>query len=149
MPSGALGQRYYLCTETTLLARLPSRVHADLVEKRLAVPLFANTDQCILEITLRDGQPLRSSARGCIYHFDSDGFFDLHLVVEAMTHIVRKPVEKSGSVIRITGLLARRRWAERSIWKPAESQVNAAIEDIGGTARVPVWLRSQCVKVVP
>src|SRR5215510_389891 len=64
--------RYYLWTAESAWC-LPSRLHAELVSRRIALPAFANSRQRVVEayVTQLGRRPLLVKARGVYYHFDA------------------------------------------------------------------------------
>lgn len=124
--------------------RLPNGLHAKLVAGVIAFPDFAGTKQLVLEVFTRDvpGGRTLLEARGSIYNFDLEGFFDLGPAAEAAARIMDKPrtTDPQGKVINITRDLRRRRWASEQTWKPSSAlleKVRAAVDHRSSMNAIP------------
>jgi hypothetical protein len=131
--------RYYLWTADGPW-RLPSQLHYDLMDRKVALPQYAGTKQKVLEVLARrvgaDTYSLRG--QGTIVAFDEDGYLKRTPAEEVMGFIVeraRQKLEDSSNVVSIEPRLRARRFKKEYSWQPTRSMLHLVRNDFTRGAR--------------
>jgi hypothetical protein len=130
--------RYYLWA-TDGPWRLPSQLHYDLMDRKVALPQYAGTKQKVLEVLARrvgaDTYSLRG--QGTIFLFDKNGFLKRTPAEEVIGFIVERVRQKPehGNVVNIGPRLRERRFKKEYSWQPTRSMLQLVRNDFTPGAR--------------
>jgi hypothetical protein len=137
--------RYYLWA-TDGPWRLPSRLHYDLIDCKVALPEYAGTKQKVLEVFGRrigvDTYSLQG--RGTIFSFDERGYLIRMPAEEVMGLIVERARQKfrGDNVESIEPTLRERRLRKEHHWQPTRSMLHLVRGDFTlGERKVRVFKR--------
>lgn len=118
--------RYYLWADDGPW-RLPSRLHQDLIARKVALPQYASTKQKILEVFARwiTRDTFSLKGRGSIFTFDADGFVEPDGGEAVMGWVVQRAQQKlvGGNVVNIEPTLSEQRYKREHQWKPTASML--------------------------
>jgi hypothetical protein len=115
--------RYYLWA-TDGPWRLPSQLHYDLIDRKVALPQYAGSKQKVLEVYARrvgvDTYSLQG--RGTIFTFDEEGYLKRIPAEEVMGFIVEHARQKlrEDNVESIEPRLRERRLKKEHQWQPTD-----------------------------
>jgi len=130
--------RYYLWTADGPW-RLPSQLHYDLMDRKVAFPQYAGTKQKVLEVLARrigvDTYSLRG--QGTIFVFDENGYLKRTPAEEVMGFIVERARQKleDSNVVNIEPRLRERRFKKEHSWQPTRSMLQLVRRDFTPGAR--------------
>jgi hypothetical protein len=119
--------------------RLPSRLHYDLMDRKVALPQYAGTKQKVLEVLARrigvDTYSLRG--QGTIFVFDKNGYWKRTPAEEVMGLIVERARQKlrEDNVESIEPRLRERRFKKEYSWQPTRSMLQLVRNDFTPGAR--------------
>jgi hypothetical protein len=119
--------------------RLPSRLHYDLMDRKVALPQYAGTKQKVLEVLARrigvDTYSLRG--QGTIFVFDKNGYLRRTPAEEVMGFIVERVRQKleHSNVVNIEPRLRERRFKKEYSWQPTRSMLQLVRNDFTPGAR--------------
>ena len=119
--------------------RLPSRLHYDLMDRKVALPQYAGTKQKVLEVFARrigvDAYSLQG--RGTIFTFDENGYLKRIPAEEVMGIIVERARQqlRGGNVVSIEPTLRERRLKKEHHWQPTRSMLHLVHGDFTPGAR--------------
>ena len=130
--------RYYLWA-TDGPWRLPSRLHYDLMDRKVALPQYAGTKQKVLEVFARriGVNTYSLQGRGTIFTFDENGYLKRIPAEEVMGIIVERARQKlrGGNVVSIEPTLRERRLKKEHHWQPTRSMLHLVRGDFTLGAR--------------
>jgi hypothetical protein len=137
--------RYYLWTADGPW-RLPSQLHYDLMDRKVALPQYAGTKQKVLEVFARrigvDTYSLQG--RGTIFTFDENGYLKRIPAEEVIGLNVERARQalRADNVLSIEPTLRERRFKKEYSWQPTRSMLQLVRNDFApGARRVRVLKR--------
>jgi hypothetical protein len=145
----AISTRYYLWADDGPW-RLPSRLHQDLIDRKVALPQYAGNKQKILEVfarrITRDMYSLKG--RGSIDTFDTDGFMERDRAEKLVGWVVERAQQKltGGNVVNIEPTLRERRDKRDHLWKPIASMLRLIESDFQKVSRATGVRRVRVLK---
>ena len=149
VPSNAISIRYYLWADDGPW-RLPSRLHQDLIARKVALPQYAGTKQKILEVFARwiTSDAFSLKGRGGICTFDADGFMERDRAEELVGWVVERAQQKltGGNVVNIEPTLRERRYKRDHLWKPTASMLRLIEADFQKVSRATGARRVRVLK---
>ena len=119
--------------------RLPSRLHQELIARKVALPQYAGMKQKLLEVFARrigaDTYSLRG--QGTIFTFDAKGYLERVPAEELVGWVVESALKKraGGNVADIQPDLQLRRFARESTWAPTRLMLRLVGVDFQKTPR--------------
>ena len=141
--------RYYLWADDGPW-RLPVRLHQDLIDRKVALPRYAGTNQKILEVFARwiTSDAFSLKGRGGICTFDADGFMERDRAEELVGWFVERAQQKltGGNVVNIEPTLSERRYKREHLWKPTVSMLRLIEPDFQKASRVSGIRRVRVLK---
>jgi hypothetical protein len=130
--------RYYLWTADGPW-RLPSQLHYDLMDRKVALPQYAGTKQKVLEVFARrigvDTYSLQG--RGTIFTFDENGYLKRIPAEEVIGLNVERARQalRADNVLSIEPTLRERRLKKEHQWQPTRSMLHLVRSDFAPGAR--------------
>ena len=124
--------RYYLWADDGPW-RLASRLHQDLIARKVALPQYAGTKQKMLEVMANSitSNQVSLKGRGSIGTFDSDGFLEPSGAEELVGLMVDRLTRKleGGNVVSIEPALRKRSFKREHLWKPTKAMLGLVETD--------------------
>lgn len=131
-PSSNLSIRYYLWADDGPW-RLPSRLHQDVIARKVALPQYAGTKQRVLEVAASSISidQVSLNGRGHIGNFDADGFLEPSGTEELVGLVVDNLTQKlnGGNVVSIEPALRERFFKREHLWKPTKAMLRLVEAD--------------------
>jgi len=144
--------RYYLWADDGPW-RLPSRLHQDLIARKVALPQYAGTKQKVLEVFARwiTRDTFSLKGQGTIFSFDENGYLERDRAEELVGWVVERAQQKlaGGNVLNIEPTLSERRYKREHLWKPTASMLRLIEADFQKRPRATGVRRVRVLKRPP